>query len=384
MSTTNHQQFSYLSDAMLHHRLNVTQAGPGSTDDWSVYQNKYYWPQGPLPAIILMPFVALFSLFHLFFYQSYLQVVITMINLVMLFKLARKLKYDGEDSAIWAFGFLLGSAYIGIIALSMSWFFAQAITVLLLLLALYEYVGQKRWWLIGLFCAGLALTRISAAPIALFFILESKSLYKDSKQWQKAWLQIISPVVVAGLILALYNYARFHSIFEQGYRYQYLRDQLLATRRYGVYSIVHFPANIYYAFLAGPLPVFRDHVSEVLRMPFIKNNPWGMSIFFSSPYLLWLFNLRKSDFNHTTRNLLIAVAVSMVMIFGYYGIGYYQIGYRYALDFLPLILLILMIKYRERQKKLSSPMKFLLIGSGMFNFYLLLTFILNNSWAGLR
>jgi uncharacterized membrane protein len=63
------------------------------------------------------------------------------------------------------------------------------------------------------------------------------------------------------------------------------------------------------------------------------------------------------------------------MIFTYYGMGWYQFGYRYSLDFMPLLFLLFMTKYRAKNKKLSSRMQILLLGAGIFNFYLLLSYI---------
>jgi hypothetical protein len=183
------------------------------------------------------------------------------------------------------------------------------------------------------------------------------------------------PVLVALALVLLYNYLRFQNPFQQGYSYQDLPPGLKAGRDAGMFSFIHLPANLFYALLSTPLPVFRDSLSHVLAFPYIQNNPWGMSIFVTSPYLLYLFLLRKKDIDLQTRNILIAVGACCLMIFTYYGMGWYQFGYRYSLDFMPLLFLLFMTKYRAKNKKLSSRMQILLLGAGIFNFYLLLSYI---------
>ena len=101
-----------------------------------------------------------------------------------------------------------------------------------------------------------------------------------------------------------------------------------------------------------------------------------MSIFITSPYLLYLFSNKWSSFNTRARNLMVAALGSGLLVFSFYGVGLLQFGYRYSLDFLPELFLLFMIMYRKNHRDLSRGMKALLIGSGVFNFYLLLPFIL--------
>ena len=101
-----------------------------------------------------------------------------------------------------------------------------------------------------------------------------------------------------------------------------------------------------------------------------------MSIFITSPYLLWLFTNKWSSFDARARRLLIAVALSALLVLSYFGIGLLQFGYRYSLDFLPELFLLFMIMYRKKHSRLSRGMRMLLLGSGIFNFYLLMHFIL--------
>ena len=57
---SNFHYYNYLADAFLHGQLPLRLLPP-TTQDLSFYQGQYYLYWGPLPAIILMPFVALFG-----------------------------------------------------------------------------------------------------------------------------------------------------------------------------------------------------------------------------------------------------------------------------------------------------------------------------------
>jgi hypothetical protein len=105
------------------------------------------------------------------------------------------------------------------------------------------------------------------------------------------------------------------------------------------------------------------------------NNNEGLSMFLVSPYLLYLFTQKWSSYDRTARNLLVATVVSCFWVFCFYGIGREQFGYRYSLDFLPELFMVFMIIYRKGHKQISRGMKFLLLGSGVTNFYLVLSYI---------
>jgi hypothetical protein len=54
----------------------------------------------------------------------------------------------------------------------------------------------------------------------------------------------------------------------------------------------------------------------------------------------------------------------------YYGTGSRQFGYRYALDFIPLLYFMLMRAWREQRGDLSGGFKALLMFSALLNLYL--------------
>src|SRR3989344_5099319 len=69
------QQFVYLADAFL--KGSFSQAiKPENISDFAYFNGKYYWPLGPLPAVLIMPFLFIFKTFQ----QSYIQIPLNLLN----------------------------------------------------------------------------------------------------------------------------------------------------------------------------------------------------------------------------------------------------------------------------------------------------------------
>jgi hypothetical protein len=370
------QQFSMLAQAFQHGQLNFLRPIGGLGQDPLIYNGRIFWGEGPFPAVLLLPFVAVASLFHTFIYQGYIQWLLIVGIIYFVYKIARKLAFSKNDSIILMFGFVLGSVFIGVAAVASSWLFAQVVATFLLFWSLYEYYYHKRWWLIGIICGFLLLTRATAAPIIIFFVLELWRLSaKKNSERLKQYIFLLLPMFIGVGLIALYNYLRFQSPFNAGYAYQLLYPASNESKSYGIFSIRHIPASLYAALFRPPLPVQIDNTSWTLKAPFLSNNPQGMSIFFTSPYLLNLFTHKWLSFDKQARNLLIAIVVSILAVLSFYGLGMDQFGYRYSLDFLPPLFVLFMIMYRKNHSKLTPGMKFLLITCGIFNFLIALSFI---------
>jgi uncharacterized membrane protein len=63
-----------------------------------------------------------------------------------------------------------------------------------------------------------------------------------------------------------------------------------------------------------------------------------MGLFFTSPALIYAF--RASIRSRLVQASWMAIGVMLVPIVSYYGIGFVQFGYRYALDFMPFLALL--------------------------------------------
>src|SRR3990167_8544335 len=83
------QHFVLLARSFLEGSLAFTQV-PQDISDLSFYSGKYYWPLGPFPAIIAMPFAYFFK----YFIQGYISLPLTILNFYLLVKIAAKMGLD--------------------------------------------------------------------------------------------------------------------------------------------------------------------------------------------------------------------------------------------------------------------------------------------------
>jgi len=311
---------------------------PKNLIDLSYFESHYFWPLGPFPAILLIPFVFLFKLN---FQESFLKLPLTVLNFWLVYQIAKSIKLP-ENKAFWlAVFFIFGSVYTPVALLPFSVYFSQIIVVTFLLLAIYIFLAKKNYLLIGLLVALASLTRqtliLSGAFFAITLLARPVKLTNVYK--------FMMPLLAALIITGTYNFARFGNYFESGYSYQIIPQEQVKRREHGLFSFQHIPANLYYLFLKTPDPVLAVDGSHVLKPPFLKTDYYGLSIFFISPILLLV--LLANFKNQLNRLSLIATAIILLPILLYYGIGYKQIGYRYALDFLPFLLFPLASAFKK-------------------------------------
>jgi len=340
-----------------------------NTIDISWFNDKPYWPMGPFPSALLVPAVLIFSWLKINFYEIFIQYLITALVLFLIFKIAKKLNY-AADSAWWfCFAFMF-SVFLPIPA--MSFHFPQLIVVVLLWASIWEYLTHKRYWLLGCLSAFALATRLSAGFIFVFFLLDilTNKAFSNKEKMKNA-VRLLAPLAIIMILLGTYNFMRFNNVLETGYSHQVLFAETWRARSYGLINPIHVPGNLYYLFLQPPIPVFRDAVSHVLKYPYIKADWWGIGLFFTSPFLLYLFFFKYK--NKVAKQLLLTAIIISVPIVLYYGIGYRQFGYRYSLDFLPVLFFLFMMLYREKNNELSVGLKIVMIISALINWHLLST-----------
>lgn len=360
------QQFSYLAKSFAEGKLYFTQE-PGSWIDSSFFNGKYYWPLGPFPAILLTPFAFLFGVIK----QGYVHFIINILNFTIAFKIAKKIIGNNTDAWWLSFGYIFGSQYFFLSLFPWSWWYAQILSHLLLITALYLYLNKKNYLLIGIFIATAFLTRTNLILATIFFIL--LIIFDNTKTHIKIknLTLLITPILSGLFFYGLYNYLRFNNPVEQGYNLQLLHyKQLAANRSFGLWSLVHFPSNLYHLFLAAPEGKFIPG-TKIIEFPFLKPNVWGMSIILTSPLLLWIFKAKWRVLEVKIATL--TSLALLISILGYYGIGVNQYGYRYALDFSPFLYLILVYTFRNG---VSNLFKIVVCLTFLISLYLIpLTFL---------
>jgi len=161
---------------------------------------------------------------------------------------------------------------------------------------------------------------------------------------------LLVPVILALGILGFYNNRRFHSVFETGYKYVINPDGI-PKLKYGDINVMYIPANLYTFLVMAPDPLKDKIESQVLRFPYVKINPLGLAIWFTSPLFLLLITRFKNG-RYTLSAALTSLALSGP-VFLWYSLGGAQVGYRYALDFLPFLFLILLSSFTPKLSKMA-------------------------------
>lgn len=362
------KHFSDQTQSFLHRRLDTS---PLDFDkhDYVIKGGKYYWPEGPFPSVLLLPFQLIFGPN---FQQGIMQLILIVILLLSLFKLARLKDYNFPDSLYLTSAFLMGSPVVGLIADPKSWFFAQVITVTALTLLLLELETKRRWLLIGILEAILIATRPTSGFIILALVV---LLYTKKDSLQRKINHVISflvPLFISSVALMWFNYARFGNPVDNGYLNNDVGGFIGPLRSLGLFSLQHIPTNFYYYFLASVEPV-TSNTSVHLKFPYIKYSEWGLSLLFVAPFFLYSLRSLKKTTGYL-KSLWLVTVITLFVQLSYYAPGWVQFGPRYTADFMPILYLLTL--YGLNSPKLTGFQKILIIISSLFNVYLLTTRIL--------
>ena len=166
LNTSDDQHTSRLAESFLQWKLVLLPSVPMSWGDTALFQGHHYSPFGPFPAILSMPLV-----WAGYFHQGALSFVASLAVFYLCFRLAGNFNYSRNEAGWFALAFCFATSFIGVAALACSAFFAHVIAVMLLFLAINEYEGRKRLWLIGGFIGLATATRLPNGLNILFFML---------------------------------------------------------------------------------------------------------------------------------------------------------------------------------------------------------------------
>lgn len=369
-ATSRANHFSLLAQSFLKGKVYFLEKPNSSWLDTTPFGERNYSPHPPFPAIVLTPFVYFFNFLGLEFYSGYLQILLVPAIFLMVFKIAKLVGYNRNDSLYLSFAYCFSTAFLGI-ALWPN-FIAYTSATIFLFIMIFSYLRNFSPVLLVGISGILFLTRaptLLSATFPIFCLLSNKRI-KVSKKYKRL-VKMLILLLLSFSLFGFYNWLRFRDFFEFGYTNTVNLEPFERAREYGVLSLIHLPGNIYYLLFSAPLPIFKDSVSSVLKFPFIRANPMGMSIFITSPMFFYLFFLSYKD--RLSKTLIVTVLAISFPILLYYGIGFRQFGYRYSLDFLPFLFFLLIKNYKQKFKSLSLGFKMLILFSSVTNYYFFIT-----------
>lgn len=292
----------------------------GRSDTW-------YVTFPPAPALLMLPGVALAGLaFPDVLFTALLAALIPAILAGFLDRVRGTGEGRGREHLWIAAAWALASPALFVGAHGSVWFTAQICGALFLLLFVTQAWELRRPGLAGL-CLGLAVaSRPHMAVGGLFFVFE---WLRCGRPWRGA-LRFAGPLAAIGAALMLVNWARFADPFEFGHRALDIRWQR-RIQEIGMFSPAYLRRNLECMLWLGP--------QLGAAPPFARWSIHGMGLLVGSPWLLALAAGRERFAQR--RGLWIAAIALMIPPLLYHNSGQVQVAYRFALDYLALLLVIL-------------------------------------------
>ena len=332
-----HGDFFYLADAFLNGRtwFDPTTLPPGAIgpNDVIPIDGRYYVPFAPFPAIALMPIVAITGPVTADQLESGINAGLAAFDIALAWWLLARIGLKSLTDRLWLVALLGFSTQLWWVTTRGGvWHTGHLIATALTLACLIELWGSRRAWIIGLLAGAAFLSR---APIAFavpfYALLLAGDAVWEPRRWPwRLWVGLAGGVLPSVVFFFWYNDARFGSPFESGYGLANLPEWLEARRDIGLFSLAHVPMNLDYLFAHPPMPI--------PEFPFLKPDGLGMSILITSPGLLYAVRAPWRD-SRTWWLVGAAIAVLIPTLL-YYGGGWLQYGYRYALDSIPFVWLL--------------------------------------------
>ena len=331
--------FVYLAESFLHGRLDLIHV-PTPQYDLTLFEDRWYVSFPPLPALMLMPLVALHGLAVS---DVAFSVVMGALNIALFYAVLSRLgpgdsrlcrERSVERFRIWLCLLLgLGTPLWYCAALGSVWYTAHVVAVTCLCLYALEALGQNQPLLTGLW---LGLGFLARAPVLLAFPLTlALGLQKARNLRDTARFLLLLALGMAPALLgqAAYNWARFGSPLEFGYRWMNSPGALLERQAtWGQFSLHFVPENLYTLLIRPPLVALAP-----LR---VEPDPWGMGLLLTCPALLLALPTLAKVRETLAPCLVLSIALVQLPSLLYFNTGSYQFGYRFALDWLPLGLLL--------------------------------------------
>jgi len=357
--------WNWLAEAFLQGRLYLID--PPSTGDMTLYDGKWYIPNPPLPAFLILPFVALWGVEG--FNSTLFSLILSSTTSVFLFLILEELSSRkwiklSRSGNLWLVAlFSLGTVQLWLAISSVMWFFCHICVLLFVAAAFYLAVKRYSPWLTGL-ALGLALLgrpNVFALWPALFLMTLQLQLEMDGKfSWKRMFGWAVSsalPVFLAVGFLLYYNYLRFGNFLDFGYvNINGSARVVRLVQEYGMFNPYFIPINLRAMLFALP------ELKAKCDYYFPSGN--GLTLIATTP--AFLYAIRRFKFSRWLLGCWISILISAGLLLMYHNTGAVQISYRYVMDFVIPLCLVLAFTAGER---ISTLLKTLIILSVGINYY---------------
>ena len=324
----------------------------------------------PFPAVLMAPLVAIWGLA---FNDILFTALWAAINPVLLFLLLGDLRRRGLSQRtpvddLWlALLYGVGSVYYYCAVVGEVWFTALIVANTLAIGYAWAAIDARRPALAGLFI-GLGFATRPPWMVFPLFLWEAVrcagglQALRRAAGWRALMPKLIRfgvPILIIGAGLAWHNMARFGRPFTFGHEYLNVQWQE-RIQRWGLFNYHFLSRNLAAALVL--LPRIMTHY------PYVKISQHGMSLLVTSPNLA--YTVMPAPPSRLTKPLWLTIAATALPDLLYQSSGYIQLGYRYSLDFMVFLMLLLAV----RNRPLSRVFKALVVVAFAINLFLAIIF----------
>ena len=331
--------FIPLADAFLHGRVSIfpdlpwfelvpVQGGNGAQ----------YSPFPPVPAVTLMPLVALVGAFggqSSGIPANVMSAIVGAANVWMAWTLLGRIGVSFRPRQVLTIGFAF-TTHWWVAGMAGTHVYAQVVATFFLLIALLLGVS-RRWPVVAGLALGLAAGSRLPTGLALPLLVV---LYADGWRVTRGQLLLLAGLALPAGLIGWYNLARFGSPADFGYARIPSGEFGLVTDepwfRHGLLSPLYIPRHLY--------AIFLQSFDFANAFPYLKPTINGLALTLSAPFLFFAVRARGALVPATW----LAVALVMAPDLMHGSWGFAQFGYRFILDAVPLLLLLLGWAYRDR------------------------------------
>ncbi|MFT5357853.1 MAG: hypothetical protein ACI9KE_005090 [Polyangiales bacterium] len=380
-SPDNH--YAHLANSWLEGRLDHG-ANPPGTNDWACFDTelkdlcpnnrfsfsdheRYRWYVSfpPFPAAVIAPAVAVLGVDMP---DRFYWALIAALGPAFLWLLFRRLRETRRSSRTWredlalTLLFAFGSVFFYVAVQGTVWFAAHAVAVPLIALYVLYALDARAPLRAGLILGLCFLTRPTTALLCIFFGFEamrtqrkatdpSETSDPDDSWWRlgvdfvrgvdwkpaiKLGLKFSAPILVCGGVAMWMNAARFDDPFEFGHSFLQIRWRG-RIERWGLFNYHYMAKNI--GVFGSSLPWLSIH------SPYVQVSRHGLALWVTTPALLMALWPKK--LNKLMVGLWCALIPVAILNLMYQNSGWAQFGYRFALDYMVLIFVIIALGKRR-------------------------------------
>lgn len=346
LRSTPYNNYVLLAQALLHGHAWID--WPGTYIDALGYNGQHYVIEAPIPAILLLPYVAIAGTAA---NQTWLAIVLAGIAVGAAWELGTRIGVR-ESANAWLCAFLLlGTDLMWCAMLGDVWFIAHVSAVCFTLLALVELCGKRRGWLVALWAVCAAESRFTlvlAIPVYVALVLADRAqpdVFRFDKERLRSLTGVGAVFVAAAVCWVWYNLARWGTVTDIGYTTWYHQDQA------GMPAGSPFRLR-YLAYEIWSFFVQRPEISPV--WPWFTPSVSGVALTWTSPALIYALWARRPQ--AFTVGLWVAAILTAAPNFLYYVNGFAQYGMRHALDFIPFLFALMCLAARNGLPILSKAL----------------------------